>query len=154
METLVRSFLDTAPDISEMPDVMIHECPVALDKKTGRPDTLSPELARVFNAVARYFSLLSDPTRLKILHFACREPRSVSEIVQATQATQTNVSRHLALLHQAGLMHRQRDGKHVLYWTRDPEFVKTCCHACAHMVHRIESDGTLQENWLERLNAD
>jgi DNA-binding transcriptional ArsR family regulator len=120
---------------------------------TGRPDTLSPELAKVFVAVARYFSLLSDPTRLKILHFACRDQRSVSEIVEATQATQTNVSRQLALLHQAGLMHRQRVGKRVLYWTRDPEFVKTCCHACAHMVHRIESDGTVQENWLERLEV-
>ncbi|MDR2710598.1 MAG: metalloregulator ArsR/SmtB family transcription factor, partial [Burkholderiales bacterium] len=113
METLVRSFPDVSTDVS---DILLNECPVALDQKTGRPDTNSPELIKVFNAVARYFSLLSDPTRLKILHFACREPRSVSEIVLATHATQTNVSRHLALLHQAGLMLRQRSGKRVLYW--------------------------------------
>ena len=150
METLVETLLDDAPGTA----LNVGTCPVALNPETGRPETLSPELARVFIAVARYFSLLSDPTRLKILHFACREPRSVSEIVQATEATQTNVSRHLALLHQAGLMQRQRNGKRVLYWTRDPDFVKTCCHACAHMVHRIESDGTLQENWLDRLTTE
>lgn len=139
-------------DSTQMTDCPAAITTVSIDGKR-RPDTSSPELARVFDAVARYFSLLSDPTRMKILHFACQEKRSVSDIVEATKATQTNVSRHLALLHQAGLVSRKREGKRVLYWTRDPELIKTICHTCAHMIHKIKSEGTLQEEWLEEIQG-
>lgn len=71
--------------------------------------TGAAELEEVFTAVARYFNLRSEPTRLEILH--CSGERSVSTIVDATGATQTNVSRHLALLHQAGVVMR-RNGAH------------------------------------------
>ena len=54
-------------------------------------------------------------TRLKILHAICNSERSVSAIVAATGATQTNVSRHLALMHQAGVVSRRRDGNAVYY---------------------------------------
>src|SRR5215472_4127584 len=65
------------------------------------------ELDEVFAAVAKYFGLLSEPTRLKILHTICNDEHSVSEIVDATGATQTNVSRHLALLRDAGVVSRR-----------------------------------------------
>mgnify|MGYP003349626205 CR=1 FL=1 len=39
------------------------------------------ELDPVFDAVAAYFSVLSEPTRLKIMHAVCNGERSVSEIV-------------------------------------------------------------------------
>ena len=41
----------------------------------------SDELDRVFAVVARYFGVLSEPTRLKILHAICQAERSVSAIV-------------------------------------------------------------------------
>ena len=56
-------------------------------KKASKPTVGAPapdaadELDRVFAAVARYFGVLSEPTRLKILHAICRDERSVSSIV-------------------------------------------------------------------------
>jgi Predicted transcriptional regulators len=136
--------------ISDVTDMIERSVPTTIDDKGRvRPDTSSPEMARVFDAVSRYFSLLSDPTRMKILHFSCQKKRSVTDIVEATKATQTNVSRHLALLHQAGLVSRKREGKRVLYWTRDPEQIKTMCHTCAHLIHKIKSEGTLQKEWVD-----
>ncbi|MDR0588421.1 MAG: metalloregulator ArsR/SmtB family transcription factor [Burkholderiales bacterium] len=130
----------------------VAACPMQIPLGSNkRPDTNSPELARVFDLVGRYFALLSDPTRLKILHFSCHTERAVSDIMDATGATQTNVSRHLSLLYQAGLVCRRRDGKRVLYSTRDPDLVKTCCHACAHMVHKIKSEGALRDDWVEEI---
>ena len=81
------------------------------------------ELDQVFDAVARYFGLLSERTRLKILHSICNAEQSVTAIVAATGATQTNVSRHLALMHQAGVVSRRREGTTVYYKVSDPEFV-------------------------------
>lgn len=147
----INSILNITTDIANCPIDTIVD-----DKGQVRPNTSSPEMARVFDAVSRYFALFSDPTRMKILHFACQKKRSVTDIVEATQATQTNVSRHLALLHQAGLVNRKREGKRVLYWTRDPEQIKTICHTCAHLIHKIKSEGTLQQEWLDgiRLSAE
>jgi DNA-binding transcriptional ArsR family regulator len=107
------------------------------------------ELDEVFEAVARYFGLLAEPTRLKILHTICHEERSVSAIVAATGATQTNVSRHLSLMHQAGVVSRRRDGPMVLYKVVDPEFGETCRAACIRIASRMEAGDALKRDLID-----
>src|SRR5262249_28238418 len=89
-----------------------------------RREAGTDELDQVFEVVARYFSLLSDRTRLKILHAICNAEQSVGAIVAATGASQTNVSRHLALMHRSGVVSRRRDGTSVHYKVTDPEMVE------------------------------
>jgi DNA-binding transcriptional ArsR family regulator len=98
------------------------------------------DLERVFASVARYFSLLSDPTRLKILHAICQSEQSVTAIVAATGATQTTVSRHLALLHQAGVVSRRRERSLVYYRVADPMFVDICRRVCLQIAGRIDDE--------------
>ena len=107
------------------------------------------ELDDVFEAVARHFSLLSEPMRLRILHAICNGERSVSAIVQATGGTQTNVSRHLALMHQAGIVARRRDGSAVLYRLLDPEFAQICRTMCIRIAGRIDADAPLRQELLD-----
>jgi DNA-binding transcriptional ArsR family regulator len=106
------------------------------------------ELDAVFRAVARYFSLLSEPTRLRILHAICQSEQSVSAIVEATGATQTNVSRHLSLLHQAGVVSRRKDGNVVYYGVADPEFVSICRSVCVQIAARIDANAPLKRDLL------
>jgi len=77
------------------------------NRRTPR-STDGGELDPVFALVARYFGLLADPTRLTILHAICASEQSVNAIVDATGATQTNVSRHLGMLYRAGVVDRTR----------------------------------------------
>lgn len=113
----------------------------------GGADT--SEISDVFEAVARYFSLLAEPTRLKILHTICHDERSVSSIVAATGATQTNVSRHLSLMHQAGVVSRRRDGSTVFYKVLDPEFAEICRNVCVRIAGRIEAGEPLRRELLD-----
>ena len=76
--------------------------------------------------VAQHFKLLGEPMRLKILQAVCREPRTVTDIVAATGATQANVSKHLALLAAAGILTRQKAGQCVYYGMKDPLTLKLC----------------------------
>ena len=115
---------------------------------SGAP-ALGDELDEVFAAVARYFGLLSEPTRLKILHTICREERSVTAIVAATGATQTNVSRHLALIREAGVVSRRREGSTVYYRVNDPEFVEICRDVCVQIAGRIDARQPLKKDLLE-----
>src|SRR6187455_2524527 len=103
----------------------------------------SDELAPVFDAVAEYFGLLAEPTRLAILHTICNDERTVSAIVEATGATQTNVSRHLGLLHAAGVVSRRRDGSSVHYRVADAVFVEICRSASARIDARSPLAGEL-----------
>jgi DNA-binding transcriptional ArsR family regulator len=107
------------------------------------------ELDLVFDAVARYFGLLAEPTRLKILHAICNSELSVSAIVQATGATQTNVSRHLALMLAAGVVSRRREGIAVHYQVTDREFVEICRAVCVRIAGRIEAGEPLRQDLLE-----
>ena len=107
------------------------------------------ELDDVFDSVARYFALLAEPMRLRILHAICNDERSVSAIVAATGGTQTNVSRHLALMHQAGVVARRRDGSSVFYRLLDPEFAQICRTMCVHVAGRIEADEPLKQELLD-----
>ncbi|MEO8506699.1 MAG: metalloregulator ArsR/SmtB family transcription factor [Betaproteobacteria bacterium] len=106
------------------------------------------ELGQVFAVVARYFGILSEPTRLKILHTICQDERSVSAVVAATGATQSNVSRHLALMLQAGVVRRRRDGNMVFYRVCDAEFVEICRSVCLQIASRLDEQKPLKKNLL------
>lgn len=89
--------------------------------KTTR-DLTDAELERV----AAQFRLLSEPMRLKILQAICMRPLTVGEIVAATGATQSNVSKHLSLLATARLITRHKNGQFVYYGIGNPLTLKLC----------------------------
>jgi DNA-binding transcriptional ArsR family regulator len=104
---------------------------------------------RVFAAVARYFGLLAAPARLKILRAVCQSEHSVGEVVAATGLAQTGVSRHLALLHQAGVVTRRKAGNMTFYRTSDPAFIDICRLMCTQVAARIEAGRPLREELLD-----
>lgn len=120
--------------------------------KTDPHASDASELDAVFAVVARHFSLLSEPTRLKILHVICSDELSVSQIVDATGATQTNVSRHLALMHQAGVVTRRREGSAVYYRVDNPAFVEICRNVCVQIASRIDEREPLKRGLLDFAN--
>jgi DNA-binding transcriptional ArsR family regulator len=76
--------------------------------------------------IALHFRLLGEPMRLKILQAICKKPLAVGEIVEATRATQANVSKHLGLLASAGMVTRQKIAQCVYYGLKDQLTVKMC----------------------------
>jgi DNA-binding transcriptional ArsR family regulator len=111
--------------------------------------SIAAEQDHVFSAVARYFSLLSEPTRLKILHTICSTEHSVTAIVNATGASQTNVSRHLSLLHQAGVVSRRKERNVVFYKVNDPTFAEVCRTVCVQIASRIDDRAPLRDELIE-----
>lgn len=71
-------------------------------------------------ASARFFRVLGDPTRLRVLRLLLERPRTVSELLEATGASQSKVSNHLACLRWCRLVAAERDGRHVTYRVADP----------------------------------
>ncbi|HWS74297.1 MAG TPA: metalloregulator ArsR/SmtB family transcription factor, partial [Quisquiliibacterium sp.] len=92
------------------------------------------DLGRVFETVSRYFSLLSEPMRLRILHSICDGERTVSEIVAETGATQTNVSRHLNTMYRAGVLTRRKESTFTYYGVADLALTDICRTVCVHIA--------------------
>ena len=97
------------------------------------------EMQEVFESVARYFSVLGEPTRLRILHALCQEEKCVNEIIKVTGLAQANASRHLGLMYQAGMLSRRRDGTRVIYKLADPLYVELCRTVSVQLIGRSEN---------------
>jgi DNA-binding transcriptional ArsR family regulator len=64
---------------------------------------------------ARKLAALAAPERLRIVHFLRDGPRNVGEIAEMLRTAAVNVSHHMHVLVEAGLAHREKKGRFVLY---------------------------------------
>lgn len=64
---------------------------------------------------ARVFGVLSDPCRLQILGSLAKRKGCVSELQIATGRSQPNISQHLRVLRDSGLVATKREGKKICY---------------------------------------
>ncbi|NTV44939.1 MAG: winged helix-turn-helix transcriptional regulator [Chlorobiales bacterium] len=86
---------------------------------TGMPDEM-------LNSIANRFKVLSEPMRLKILRTICNEEKTVQEIVDEAKASQANVSKHLALMFENGLVSRRKEGLKCYYRLADDNVFQVC----------------------------
>ena len=111
------------------------------------------ELDPVFDAVASYFSVLSEPTRLRIMHSICETEKTVSQIVEDVGATQTNASRHLSLMHRAGVLARRKEGNLVYYRVADVAMVEICRTVCNQIAGSLDDKKPLRRELLRLMPA-
>jgi len=90
--------------------------------------------------VAARFRALGDPSRLRLINILMQGEHSVQELVDASGLTQTNVSRHLALLRREGIVARYRDGNRAYYSIVDPNIEKLCSVVCGGLSDRLAGD--------------
>ncbi len=88
--------------------------------------------------VASYFQALSEPTRLQILNFLRQRERSVGELAQLCGYSSANISRHLALLTQRGLVARESRGNSAIYSIADPSVYALCDLVCGSLARQFE----------------
>lgn len=111
------------------------------------------ELDQVFQVVASYFSLLSEPMRLQIMHAICEKEKSVSQIVEELGATQTNISRHLNLMHRHGVLARRKEGNQIFYRVSDASMIEICRSVCNRIAGQMEEKVPLRRELMRLLPA-
>lgn len=99
------------------------------------PDSVPPE---VVQQVAEYFGVLSEPTRLRILNVLRDGERCVQDLVEVTATSQANVSKHLKVMVQAGILSRRTEGTSAYYRVEDGLIFELCNLVCDRLATRIE----------------
>lgn len=116
--------------------VIRQEVPAVANAKLPLSDKL-------LELVAHRFRMLGDATRLRIVQ--CLEPgeKSVGEITGRLSGNQSNISKHLQALYDAGLLSRRREGNSIFYSIADPTIFKLCdlvCHSAGESARANYSE--------------
>lgn len=105
--------------------------PTACPRMEGLPDEALAQ-------VAAYFQALSEPTRLQILNILRQGERSVGDLAQLCGYSSANISRHLSLLTQHGLVQRESRGNSAIYSIADPSVYALCDLVCGSIARKFD----------------
>lgn len=90
--------------------------------------------------IAERFRVLGDPLRLQLLHLLGDQEKSVGALVEASGASQANVSKHLQILLRAGFVERRKDGLLAFYRVADPSIFDLCDLVCGQLSEKFRAD--------------
>lgn len=99
----------------------------------------------VLERVAERFRVLGEPMRIRLLQVLREGEASVSELQEATGASQQNVSQHLGVLLRAGIVGRRKRGNFSLYSIVDPVVFGLCDEVCEGLRREIDQLDALLE---------
>jgi DNA-binding transcriptional ArsR family regulator len=94
------------------------------------PHPLPEDLAEL---IARRFRALGDPLRVRILDLLRDRELSVNALAEQLGASQQNVSKHLAVLVDSGMLARRKGGTHVYYRVADEGVFALCEQVCGSL---------------------
>ena len=92
--------------------------------------------------VALLFRSLGEVSRLKIIRLLEEKEMTVGDIARSLNTSQANVSKHLKMLINAGVLSRRAQGTAAYYSIGDPMILKICDTICSGMMERVKA----QEN--------
>ena len=89
--------------------------------------------------IAARFRALSEPMRLRLLNLLMGGEKSVGQLVEATGSSQANVSKHLSVLREAGMIAMRKEGLSSFCFIADPIVNELCEMMCSRLREEMES---------------
>lgn len=87
--------------------------------------------------IARRFRVLGEPMRIRLLDALREREASVRELVEVTGASQQNVSKHLGVLLETGIVGRRKEGNRVLHSIADEGIFRLCEEVCGGLQRQV-----------------
>ena len=111
----------------------------AVPKTTHPHATLGGLSDPALDEVASFFQALAEPNRLRLLNLLRGGEQRVGDLAELSGMTTTNVSRHLSLLQQRGLVLREGRGTSVYYRIADAGIYELCDLVCGSLARQSEA---------------
>jgi DNA-binding transcriptional ArsR family regulator len=100
--------------------------------------TAHPLPEPMIELVAQRFRVLGEPMRIKLLDRLREGDATVGDLQEALGASQQNVSKHLGILHSAGMVSRTKQGNHTRYAISDPSVFELCDQVCGGVRRQLQ----------------
>jgi DNA-binding transcriptional ArsR family regulator len=88
--------------------------------------------------MADFFKVLSETSRLQIVCSLKTGAKNVTEITEASGLGQANVSKHLKMLAQAGIVSKRQEGVCIYYQIANPFIFELCELVCDALSVQIQ----------------
>jgi DNA-binding transcriptional ArsR family regulator len=88
--------------------------------------------------MADFFKVLAEESRIQILCALKSGEKNVTEIIEVTGLGQANVSKHLKILNQAGIISREQQGINVFYKICNPFLFELCDLVCDSIAWQVD----------------
>jgi DNA-binding transcriptional ArsR family regulator len=108
------------------------------DLGSGRAGVAHPLPDELVALIADRFRTLAEPTRIKLLDRLREGEATVLELTDLVGTTQQNVSKHLNLLQNAGIVARRKHGNFSYYRIADETVFALCEAVCGSMQNRVD----------------
>lgn len=86
---------------------------------------------------------LANPKRLEVIDRLRDGEQSVSELTEAMKISQANLSQHLAVMRQKGIVATRREGLNVYYRLSNPKIIKACDLMRQVLLEHLEAGAEL-----------
>lgn len=106
-------------------------------KKNAQPKKELSPLA--LELIAARFRALSEPMRLRLLNLLMAGEQTVGQLVEAVGSSQANVSKHLSVLREAGMIAMRKEGLSSYCFIADPIVNELCELMCSRLRDEMES---------------
>jgi DNA-binding transcriptional ArsR family regulator len=106
------------------------------------PHPLPDELVTL---IARRFRVIGEPMRIRLLDRLRTGEATVNELAAGLGASQQNVSKHLCVLADVGILGRRKDGNHVYYRIVDEGVFALCDQVCGSLREQLRDLNALVE---------
>jgi ArsR family transcriptional regulator len=100
----------------------------------------APLSEEALEKVARRFKALSEPMRLRLVYALMDGEKTVSGLVERTGGLQANVSKHLGILLDAGILGRRKEGTSAYYRITDEAVFELCDLVCGSIEERLATE--------------
>jgi DNA-binding transcriptional ArsR family regulator len=107
---------------------------------TRLPTPIPADLAEL---IAGRLRVIADPTRIRILDLLREGELTVTQITERLRLSQQNVSKHLGILLQAGIVARRKEGTSSYYRTVDEGVYQLCEQVCGGLEAQLNELGAL-----------
>jgi DNA-binding transcriptional ArsR family regulator len=95
--------------------------------------------------IARRFRVIGEPMRIRLLNHLRKGEATVNELSGTLASSQQNVSKHLAVLADAGILGRRKQGNHVYYRIVDQSVFRLCDEVCGSLQQQLQALNALLE---------
>jgi len=99
----------------------------------------------VFKEHAEFLKAMSHPKRLEIMHLLREKELSVSTIQEMLDLQQANLSQHLMILRDAGVLSSRRESKNIYYRLADKKFIKASDLIREILIDKHKDDANADE---------
>jgi len=86
--------------------------------------------------IAQRFRVIGEPTRIRIVDALRDRPMTMNELTAVVGASQQNVSKHIGVLAEAGIVGREKDGNRVRCSIADETIFELCELVCGGLRQR------------------